>query len=62
MLVNIIYEEDFEDFCRVQFEQVNVVLSLLGIANDETFSDFKERNYLRLEVEYLDSIGKLSIH
>ena len=28
MLVNIIYEDDFNDFCRVQFEQVNVVLSL----------------------------------
>jgi len=37
-------------------------LEVLGIINDDTYEDFKERNYHRLEVEYLTSIDKLSIH
>ena len=39
-----------------------MVLALLGIVNDETFEDFMLRNQDQLEVEYLTSIGKLSIH
>tara|TARA_R100000781_G_scaffold56128_1_gene36495 strand:- start:1360 stop:1542 length:183 start_codon:yes stop_codon:yes gene_type:complete len=60
--MSITYEKDFDDFCRVQYEQINLVLFFLGLENDETYSDFKDRNFLMLEVEYLHSIGKLSIH
>ncbi len=62
MQMSITYEKDFDDFCRVQYEQINLVLFFLGLENDETYSDFKDRNFLMLEVEYLHSIGKLSIH
>ena len=58
----IIHEEDFTDFCRQQYDKISMVLALLGIANDETFEDFMLRNQDQLEVEYLTSIGKLSIH
>ena len=57
-----INEEDFESFCRDAYDRMNVVLEVLGIINDDTYEDFKERNYHRLEVEYLTSIDKLSIH
>tara|TARA_Y100000401_G_C8325087_1_gene227728 strand:+ start:2624 stop:2806 length:183 start_codon:yes stop_codon:yes gene_type:complete len=60
--MSITYEKDFDDFCRVQYEQINLVLFFFGLENDETYSDFKDRNFLMLEVEYLHSIGKLSIH
>ena len=33
-----------------------LVLEILGIINDDTFEDFKERNYHNLEVQYLTSI------
>ena len=62
MQMSITYEKDFDDFCRVQYEQINLVLFFLGLENDETYSDFKDRNFLMLEIEYLHSIGKLSIH
>jgi len=57
-----INEEDFESFCRDAYDRMIVVLEVLGIINDDTYEDFKERNYHRLEVEYLTSIDKLSIH
>lgn len=57
-----INEEDFESFCRNAYDKMIVVLEVLGIINDDTYEDFKERNYHRLEVEYLTSIDKLSIH
>jgi ribosome assembly protein YihI (activator of Der GTPase) len=60
--VYIIHEEDYKDFCRQQYDKISMVLALLGIANDETFEDFMLRNQDQLEVEYLTSIGKLSIH
>ena len=62
MQMSITYEKDFDDLCRVQYEQINLVLFFFGLENDETYSDFKDRNFLMLEVEYLHSIGKLSIH
>lgn len=57
-----INEEDFESFCRDAYDRMKVVLEILGIINDDTFEDFKERNYHNLEVQYLTSIDKLSIH
>tara|TARA_A100001201_G_scaffold97768_1_gene84338 strand:- start:1793 stop:1981 length:189 start_codon:yes stop_codon:yes gene_type:complete len=53
-----IYEEDFEEFCRERFEKVSLACQFLGIANDETYEDFKERNYVSLELEYRNSIDK----
>ena len=58
----IIHEEDYKDFCRQQYDKISMDLALLGIVNDETFEDFMLRNQDQLEVEYLTSIGKLSIH
>ena len=60
--MNSINEEDFENFCREAYDRMKVVLELLGIINDDTFEDFKERNYHNLEVQYLTSIDKYSIH
>jgi len=60
--VNSINEEDFEIFCREQYDKMRVVLELLGIVNDDTYEDYKERNHAHLEVKYLTSIEHLSIH
>jgi|TARA_Y100000015_G_scaffold42643_1_gene50559 hypothetical protein len=58
---SFLLEEDFEDYCRMAYQRINVACEFLGIINDEDFESFKARNYSRLETDYLSSIDK-TIH
>ena len=60
-LNSYLLEQDFEQFCRYAYERVSAACDYLGIINDETFEDFKERNYASLESDYLNSIDR-TIH
>jgi hypothetical protein len=56
-----LYEEDFEQFCRESYTKIQNACEFLGIINDEDYESFKERCYLRLEADYMNSIDK-TIH
>ncbi len=60
-LNSYLLQEGFEEFCRRAYEKVSAALDYLGIINDETYEDFKERNYASLESDYLNSIDR-TIH
>jgi hypothetical protein len=60
-LNSYLLQEDFEDFCRKSFERIQVACDVFGITNDEDYYSFKERNYTRLEADYLNSIER-TIH
>ena len=60
-LNSYLLQEGFEEFCRRAYERVSTALDYLGIINDETYEDFRERNYATLESDYLNSIDR-TIH
>ena len=60
-LNSYLLQEGFEEFCRRAYERVLAACDYLGIINDETYEDFKERNYASLESDYLNSIDR-TIH
>ncbi len=60
-LNSYLLQEDFEQFCRESYERISLACSILGIVNDEDYESFKERNYTKLETDYLNSIDR-TIH
>jgi len=60
-LNSYLLQEGFEEFCRHAYERVSAACNYLGIINDETYEDFRERNYASLESDYLNSIDR-TIH
>lgn len=60
-LNSYLLQEDFEEFCRRAYERISLACEILSIVNDETYEDFRERNYATLESDYLNSIEK-TIH
>tara|TARA_R110001592_G_scaffold180152_2_gene422299 strand:+ start:661 stop:840 length:180 start_codon:yes stop_codon:yes gene_type:complete len=54
-------DQDFEEFCRLEYDKISMALEIFGIDNDEDFETFLERNYTRLESKYINSIDK-TIH
>ncbi len=60
-LNSYLLQEDFEEFCRKSYEKIQIACDVFGITNDEDYYSFKERNYARLEADYLNSIER-TIH
>ena len=60
-LNSYLLQEDFEEFCRKSDEKIQIACDVFGITNDEDYYSFKERNYARLEADYLNSIER-TIH
>jgi len=60
-LNSYLLEEDFEEFCRKSYERISLACEVFGIVNDEDYEGFKERNYAKLETDYLNSIDR-TIH
>lgn len=60
-LNSYLLQEDFEEFCRKAYEKIQIACDVFGITNDEDYYSFKERNYARLEADYLNSIER-TIH
>jgi len=60
-LNSYLLQEGFEEFCRRAYERILLACEILSIVNDETYEDFRERNYATLESDYLNSIEK-TIH
>lgn len=60
-LNSYLLQEGFEEFCRHAYERISLACEILSIVNDETYEDFRERNYASLESDYLNSIEK-TIH
>jgi len=60
-LNSYLLQEGFEEFCRRAYERISLACEILSIVNDETYEDFRERNYATLESDYLNSIEK-TIH
>jgi len=60
-LNSYLLQEDFEEFCRAAYERIQIACDVFGIVNDEDYFSFKERNYTKLETDYLKSIDR-TIH
>jgi len=60
-LNSYLLQEDFEEFCRKAYERIQIACDVFNITNDEDYYSFKERNYTRLEADYLNSIER-TIH
>ena len=60
-LNSYLLQEGFEEFCRRAYERISLACEILSIVNDETYEDFRERNYATLESDYLNSIDR-TIH
>ena len=56
-----IKDEDFEDFCREEYDRMNFVCRYLGLRNDESFECYKARNLTSLISDYINSMDE-TIH
>ena len=54
-------DEDFLEFCRAEFDILHVIFLKYGYQNFEDFECFLERNYAKLENDYINSIER-TIH
>jgi len=57
----IVNEDDFNDFCRQIYQEVQVRWQLSGINNTENFEDFVEMYYQILYKEYIKRMD-MTIH
>jgi hypothetical protein len=57
----IINEDDFDDFCRQVFQELQVRWELSGVHSIENFEDFVERYYPILYKEYIKRMDR-TIH
>jgi hypothetical protein len=60
-LNSYLFDQDFDEFCRQAYERIQIACDVFGIVNDEDYYSFKERNYTKLETDYLNCIDK-TIH
>jgi len=54
-------DDDFIEFCRNEYHVLHAIFKNYGYQNFEDFEGFLERNYARLENDYINSIER-TIH